>query len=343
MENKLLMKAAVCNEWGKPLEIKKVEIPNKIGPNQCLVRIKASGVCHTDLHACEGDWPVKSILPLIPGHEGCGEVIAVGSSVTRVKVGEKVGIPWLYSACGECEYCTTGRETLCGKANYGGYTVNGGYAEYCLADARYVAKVPESVSYEDAAPILCAGVTTYKALKQSKVKPGEWVAIFGIGGLGHLAVQYAKAMAMKVIAIDIDDEKLGLAKRCGADLTINSKNVDVIKTVFEKTGGAHGSVCTAVSKVPFKQAFDCLRSGGTVVPVGLPPENMELPIFDTVLKEVHVVGSLVGTRKDMEEALEFAADGKVKAEYELAKLDDINQIFDDMKKGKIVGRIVMKF
>lgn len=281
----------------KPLEIKEVKIPKNIGINECLVKNKASGVCHTDLHACMGDWPVKSILPLIPGHEGCGEVVAIGEGVIRVKLGDKVGIPWLYSACGECEFCTTGRETICSKAHYGGYTVNGGCAEYCLADARYVAIVLKELTFEDAAPILCAGVITYKALKNSKVKPGEWVAIFGIGGLGHLCIQYAKAMAMNVVAIDNDDTKLQLAKKCGADITINSKNENPVKIIYSKLNGVHGSICTAVNKIPFKQAFDCLKPGATLVPVGLPPENMKLPIFDTVLKEINISGSLVGTKK----------------------------------------------
>lgn len=335
------MKVAICEKYGENLQIKEITTPS-VGINDCLVKIHASGVCHTDLHAVTGDWPVKSIMPLVPGHEGVGEILEVGSNVTNVKVGDRVGIPWLYNACGFCEWCITGRETICPNANYTGYTKHGGYATHCLADARYVCKVPDQISYEEAAPLFCAGVTTYKALKQSKVRPGQWVAIYGIGGLGHLAVQYAVAMGMKVVAVDIDDKKLQLAKKYGAQLLINSAKTEPKDVLFKDIGGVHGAVVTAVAKKPFLQAFNSIRNGGTMVCVGLPPENMEVPIFDTVLKEIEITGSLVGTRKDLEEALEFAVDGKVKAEFDVVKLEKINEVFNQMRAGAINGRIVMK-
>ncbi|TYL47872.1 alcohol dehydrogenase AdhP [Marinomonas sp. IMCC 4694] len=334
------MKAAIATEFGSILKIEEVAQP-QIKPHQILVKIHACGVCHTDLHACHGDWPVKPSLPLIPGHEGVGEVVEVGAAVKHIKLGDRVGIPWLFSACGHCEYCLSGDENLCLSQQNAGYSVNGSYAEYCAADADYVVKVPEGLNFLEAAPLFCAGVTTYKALKVSTAKPGNWVAIFGIGGLGHLAVQYAVAMGFRVVAVDTGEAKRQLAMSLGAEFFFDFKMDNVVDLILEGTGGVHASVCTAVSKAGFRQSYDVVRRGGKCVLVGLPPEDLPLPIFNTVLNGVSVVGSIVGTRKDLEECLEFAARGKVKAIIEEKKLDDINTIFADMEKGEITGRIVM--
>lgn len=334
------MKAAVANTFGSILTIEDVQKPT-IEPHQILVKIHACGVCHTDLHACHGDWPVKPTLPLIPGHEGVGEIVELGSAVTHLSLGDRVGIPWLYSACGHCEYCLAGQESLCMSQQNAGYSVAGSYAEYCAAHADYVIKVPDNLNYVDAAPLFCAGVTTYKALKVSDAKPGQWVAVFGVGGLGHLAVQYAVAMGLRVVAVDTGEAKRELATSLGAEHFFDFKTDNVVEDIRETTGGVHGSVCTAVSKAGFRQSYDVVRRGGKCVLVGLPPEDMPLPIFDTVLNGVSVVGSIVGTRKDLEECLEFAARGKVKAIITEKKLDDINAIFEDMEKGDITGRIVM--
>ncbi|MBP3953241.1 alcohol dehydrogenase AdhP [Bacillus suaedae] len=334
------MKAAVVNEFKKQLEVKDVERP-VLQLGEVLVHIKACGVCHTDLHAAHGDWPVKPKLPLIPGHEGVGVIVEVGQGVSHLQIGDRVGVPWLYSACGHCEYCLTGQETLCESQQNSGYSVDGGYAEYCKADAAYVVKVPDNLSFEEAAPIFCAGVTTYKALKVTNAKPGEWVAIYGVGGLGHVAVQYAKAMGLHVIAVDLGEEKLKLAKELGADLFVNPALEDPAAFIKEKVGGVHGTVVTAVSKPAFQSAFHSVRRGGTCVLVGLPPEEMPIPIFDTVLGGIKVVGSIVGTRKDLQEALQFAAEGKVKTIIETQPLDKINEVFDRMVKGEIKGRVVL--
>ncbi|WP_071396886.1 alcohol dehydrogenase AdhP [Bacillus tuaregi] len=335
------MKAAVVNEFKQALEIKEVAKPT-LEHGEVLVKIEACGVCHTDLHAAHGDWPVKPKLPLIPGHEGVGVVVEVGEGVKSLKMGDRVGIPWLFSACGECEYCLSGRETLCPNQLNGGYSVDGGYAEYCKAPADYVARIPEGLDPVEVAPILCAGVTTYKALKVSEAKPGDWVAIYGIGGLGHIALQYAKAMGFNVIAVDIADEKLELASQLGADITINGLKVDPVETIKEKVGGVQASVSVAVTKKAFEQAYQSVKRGGTLVVVGLPHDELPIPIFDTVLNGVSVKGSIVGTRKDMQEALDFAARGKVRSQIETAPLDSINEVFDKMSSGKINGRIVLK-
>jgi len=256
-------------------------------------------------------------------------------------VGDRVGIPWLYSACGECEYCLTGRETLCPNQLNAGYSVDGGYAEYCKAPANYVVKVPENLSFEEVAPIFCAGVTTYKALKVSEAKPGDWVAIYGIGGLGHVALQYAKAMGFNVIAVDIQDDKLELAKELGADLTVNGMKTDPVQTIKDQVGGVQAAVSVAVTKKAFEQAYHSVKRGGTLVVVGLPNDELPIPIFDTVLNGVTVKGSIVGTRKDLQESLEFAAQGKVRTNIEVQPLDNINEVFKRMEDGKINGRVVL--
>jgi len=335
------MKAAVVHEFGKPLKIEEMAVKEP-GRNQILVKVIASGVCHTDLHATDGDWPVKPKMPLIPGHEGIGYVVALGPEAEGVKEGDIVGVPWLYSACGCCEHCITGWETLCETQQNGGYSVDGSYAEYVIADARYVAHLPAKTNMFEMAPILCAGVTVYKGLKETEAKAGEWVAISGIGGLGHLAVQYAKAMGMHVAAIDISNQKLDLAKSLGADLTVNALEEDPGAFLKKETGGMHGVLVTAVSPIAFKQGLSALRRKGTIALNGLPPGNFDLPIFETVLNRYTIRGSIVGTRKDLQEAVQFAVEGKVKATVQTAALEDINSVFDKMKAGEIEGRVVMK-
>ena len=335
------MKAAVIHEFGQPLVIEDVPVPTP-GDNQILVKVIACGVCHTDLHAANGDWPVKPQLPLIPGHEAIGYVVSLGTGVKNVAIGDVVGAPWLYSACGCCEFCITGWETLCEEQKNGGYSINGGFAEYVLADSRYIAHFPKGINFAAMAPIICAGVTVYKGLKETEVKPGEWVAISGVGGLGHLAVQYAKAMGMHVAAVDIADDKLALAKQLGAELTVNALNENPGAVLKKATGGMHGVLVTAVSPIAFEQGIGMLRRKGTIALNGLPKGSFDLPIFETVLNRYTIRGSIVGTRKDMQEAIAFAVEGKVKADIHIAKLEDINQIFDDMRKGDITGRVVLQ-
>jgi len=335
------MKAAVIHDFGQPLHIEEVQV-REPGENEILVKVIACGVCHTDLHACAGDWPAKPKMPLIPGHEAIGYVVALGRGVKHIKDGDVVGVPWLYSACGCCEFCYTGWETLCETQQNGGYSVDGGFAEYVVADSRYVARFPANIDFTAMAPIICAGVTVYKGLKGTEAKPGEWVAISGIGGLGHLAVQYAKAMGLHVAAIDIADDKLQLAKDLGADITVNAKQVDPGTFLKKETGGMHGVLVTAPSPIAFNQGLSALRRKGILSLNGLPAGTFDLSIFNTVINGTTIRGSIVGTRKDMEEAISFALEGKVKATVKAAKLEDINTVFDDMKKGDISGRMVLE-
>ena len=337
------MNAAVVEEFGQPLSLKRVPVPTP-GVGQILVKTEACGVCHTDLHAANGDWPVKPVLPFIPGHEAVGIVVAVGAGVSIVKEGDRVGVPWLYSACGHCEFCLSAWETVCPEALFGGYAKNGGFAEYILADPNYVAHIPAGLTAPEAAPLICAGITTYKGIKQTAARPGEWIAISGIGGLGHLAVQYAKAMGLLVCAVDIDDGKLAHAKELGADLTINAKAEDALAVLTRETqGGAHGVLITAPSLTAFRQGIGMARRRGTCVLVGLPPGEFPVPLFEVVAKCLTIRGSFVGTRKDMAEALSFAVGGKVKADIELQPLSSINQIFKRLEHGDVPSRVVLDF
>ena len=340
MPNTKTMKAAVVEKFGEPLVVREVAIPSP-GPGQALVEIVATGVCHTDLHAAEGDWPIKPTLPFTPGHEGAGIVVALGSGVTHLKEGDRVGIAWLHSACGHCDYCLSGWETLCPEQQNSGYSVNGSFAEYAVAQSDYLGRIPRNLSFVDAAPILCAGVTTYKGLKMTETRPGEWVVISGAGGLGHVAIQYAKAMGLHVAAVDLGPEKMALARKLGAEITIDAKTQDPAKEIQKQIGGAHGVLVTAVSPIAFKQAVGMLRRGGTCVLNGLPPGEFPVSIFDVVLNGYTLRGSIVGTRLDLEEALAFAGEGKVKATIEILPLESINEVFSRLKKGQINGRVVL--
>jgi alcohol dehydrogenase, propanol-preferring len=334
------MRAAVVRRFGEPLVIEERPIPAP-GPGQVLVRVMASGVCHTDLHAADGDWPVKPTLPFVPGHESVGVVAGLGAGVTHLAEGDRVGVPWLYTACGRCEHCIGGWETLCPEQKNTGYSIDGGYADYVVADAQFVGLLPAGLGMMEAAPILCAGVTTYKGLKETGARPGQWVAVSGIGGLGHLAVQYARAMGLEVVAIDVGEEKLQLARDLGAALAIDARSPDAVAQVIKATGGVHGALVTAVSRDAFRQTLGMLRSGGTCALVGLPPGDFPTPIFDVVLKRLTIRGSIVGTRLDLAEALAFAGAGKVGATVEIQPFDRVNEVLVRLRRGAVRGRVVL--
>lgn len=335
------MKAAVVREFGQPLAIEELSVPAP-GPGELLVEVMACGVCHTDLHAADGDWPVKPAPPFVPGHETAGRVVALGEGVSNYKVGDAVGIAWLHDACGSCEFCVSGWETLCEQQRNSGYSVDGGFAQYAIASAAYAGRLPDDVDFAQMAPIICAGVTTYKGIKETEARPGQWIAVSGLGGLGHVAVQYAKAMGLRVVGLDVAQEKLDLARSLGADATFDARSTDAVAQVLEVTkGGAHGVLVTAVSPPAFSQALQYVRRGGTVALNGLPPGSFPTPIFDVVLKRLTIRGSIVGTRQDLAEAIALAAEGKVKANIRTAALEEVNEIFSDLKGGRVDGRIVL--
>lgn len=335
------MKAAVVHDFSSPLRIEDVKKPEPT-PDKIVVKIEASGLCHTDIHAAHGDWPVKPTLPLIPGHEGVGIVESVGRGVTRVKEGDRVAIPWLGYACGHCRYCVSGWETLCEEQSNTGYFLPGAYAEYAPAFANYVAKVPHNINPFDAAPLTCAGLTTYKAVKVSGARSSDLVAIYGIGGLGHLALQYAKIAGATVVAVDLLDEKVDLARQLGADYTVNAMRHDPVEEI-KKLGGANVAVVLAVSSKAFEQAYRSLRRGGTLVFVALPADNyVQLPIFETVLNGIKIVGSIVGTRLDLQEVYDLHSSGKTRVISETRRLESVNESFAEVEKGQVTARLVFE-
>lgn len=335
------MKTAVVTSFSEPLTITDRPVPSP-GRGQVLVHIETCGLCHTDIHAARGEWPVKPTPPFVPGHEGVGRVEALGEGVTAVAIGDRVAIPWLGYACGHCDYCIKGSETLCPEQRNTGFSVDGGFAEYTIAEAGYVVRVPDAVSSMDAAPLTCAGVTTYKAIKVARIEPSERVAVFGIGGLGHLAVQYARLVGGIVIAVDVDDEKLQLATELGADHVVNAREVDPVAAI-EALGGADVAVVLATAPAVFEQAYQALRHGGRLVCVGLPAEEegpMAIPIFPTVLGGISIIGSIVGTRQDLAEVFELHARGRTRVIAESRSLDDVNEAIDEVLSGRARARLV---
>lgn len=337
------MKAVVVNPEGTNVQLIENKELRPLETGEALIDIEYCGVCHTDLHVAHGDF--GKVPGRVLGHEGIGIVKEIAPDVKSLKVGDRVSVAWFFEGCGTCEYCTTGRETLCRTVKNAGYSVDGGMAEQCIVTADYAVKVPEGLDPAQASSITCAGVTTYKAIKEAQLQPGQWTVIFGAGGLGNLAVQYAKKVFnAHVVAVDINNDKLALAKEVGADIVINGHEVeDVAALIQEKTGGAHSAVVTAVSKVAFNQAVDSVRAGGRVVAVGLPSEMMDLSIVKTVLDGIQVIGSLVGTRKDLEEAFQFGAEGLVVPVVQKRPVSDAVDVFDEMEAGTIQGRMVLDF
>ena len=333
------MKAAVVHSFDKPLVIEDVPKP-KADSGEVVVKIETCGLCHSDIHAAHGDWPLKPNLPLIPGHEAIGIVESVGNGVKEVKEGDRVGIPWMGYACGYCRHCVSGWETLCEQQVMTGYLVDGGYAEYAKANARFVGKVPNGVDPVAAGPLLCAGVTSYKAVKVSGAASADLVAVFGVGGLGHLVVQYAAIAGATVVAVDQFEEKLKLAKELGATYTIDASKANPIEEL-KKLGGADVAICAAVSPKAFEQAFGSLRPGGTAVFVGLPADqDLQLPIFDIVVGNIKIVGLTLGNRADLAKTFELQAAGKTRVITEVRKLEQVNEAFAEVETGKAKARLV---
>src|SRR5512132_4234016 len=334
-------RAAGVHDFHVPLTVEEVA-PRELEAGQVRVQVEASGLCHTDIHAAHGDWPVKPEPPFVPGHEGVGKVVELGPGVTEVALGDRAAMPWLGYACGTCDHCVSGWETLCLDQKNMGYSIDGGFGQYATAYARYVVKVPDGIDPFDAAPLTCAGVTTYKAVKVAGTRSSNLVAVFGVGGLGHLAIQYAAIAGGRVIAVDIHDEKLDLARELGAEFTINAAKEDPVEAI-QTLGGADQAIALAVSPRAFEQAYGALRRGGTLVFVALPADNeVKLPIFETVLNGIHVVGSIVGTRADLREVFALHAAGRTRVIRETRSLDDVNQAIADLEAGRVAARIVFE-
>ena len=335
------MKAAIIREFKEPLKIENVETPTP-EDDEVLIRVEACGVCHSDLHIAEGDWAHLLRLikrPLIPGHEVVGSVTQKGREVHNLEIGDRVGIAWTHWTCGECELCIEGRENLCSKQMITGATVDGGYAEFIKAKASHALRVPAELTSDEAAPLFCAGVTVYHAIKRSGIKPRQRLVVFGVGGLGHLAVQIAKCFGAQVIAVDIADEKLEFARSLGADMTMNAASEDVVKQI-RKMGGAHVAVVTSAAKKAYDMAFYAVRSGGTLMVVGMPAEDLSFPAI--MMREMRIMSAATGTREDMREVLDLAAAGGVKCKVETRTLDEVNEVFEEMRAARITGRVVLR-
>lgn len=336
------MKAAILHEFKAPLRIEEIARPAP-GTGEVLLKVEACGVCHSDLHVADGDWqqlkPITKI-PLILGHEIAGMVAEIGPNVKELKTGDRVGVPWVYWSCGECEFCKEGNENLCVRQKITGVTVDGGYAEFVKAPASHALKIPDNVSFLEAAPLFCAGVTVYRALKQAKIAAGQRVAVFGVGGLGHLAVQLARAGGAEITAIDVAEEKLNLASALGAGHTLNAAATDVVKELRGK-GGVHVAIVTSAARAAYDMAFYCLRPTGTLLVVGLPAENVGFPPILMAAGEVNIKASAVGTRQDLREVLALAAAGKVRCQVASRPLAQVNEVMRELHDGKISGRVVL--
>jgi len=335
------MKAALIREYKKPLSIEDVDVPTPAS-DEVLIKVEACGVCHSDLHISEGDWKQMLRLvkqPVIPGHEVVGKVVAKGDSVTDLSIGDRVGVAWVHWTCGECDWCREGRENLCANQTITGAGVDGGFAEFIKAKASHALRVPEALSPAEAAPLFCAGVTVYHAIKNSGIRRGQRLAVFGVGGLGHLAIQIAKAFGAEVIAVDVSEDKLRFARELGATATFDASADDMIKQI-RKMGGAHVAVVTSGSKAAYDSAFYAVRAGGVLMVVGMPKEDLTFPAI--MMREIRIQGSATGTREEQREVLELAASGKLRCHVQTVPLEQVNSAFDRMRAGKITGRIVLE-
>ena len=336
------MKAAVLRDFKAPLTIEQVAQP-KPDIHDVVIEVEACGVCHSDLHVADGDWPQMLRItkkPLVLGHEIAGRVIERGASVDHLEVGDRVGIPWLHWTCGECEFCHEGNENLCVKQQITGVTVDGGYAEFVKAPASHALKIPDGLSSVEAAPLFCAGVTVYRAMRQARVRPGQRLAVFGVGGLGHLAVQVGVGLGAKVTAIDVSDEKLAQAQSLGASATLNAASVNVVKEL-RRAGGVHAALVTSAAKAAYDTAFPCVRPTGMLLVVGLPAESLCFPAIQMAALEVRIQASSVGTREDLREVLALAAEGKVRCQTATRSLAQVNEAFQQVRDGQVSGRLVL--
>ncbi len=335
------MKAAILRDFKQRLSIEEVERPRPEA-DEVLIQVEACGACHSDLHVADGDWTQLAGIvkrPLILGHEIAGQVVEKGGRVRDLQIGDRVGVPWIHWSCGECEFCREGNENLCTRQKITGVTVDGGYAEFVKAPATHTLKIPDGLSALEAAPLFCAGLTVYRALKGSIVA-GQRLAVFGVGGLGHLAVQFGRAFGAEVTAIDISEEKLELARTLGASDALNAATTDVIKQLRRK-GGVHVSLVTSAAKAAYDTAFAGLRPTGTLLVVGLPAENICFPPILMAAREVRIRASTVGTRQELREVLSIAAAGQVRCQVVARPLAQANEVLDQLRRGQVSGRIVL--
>ncbi|MGB8985042.1 MAG: zinc-dependent alcohol dehydrogenase [Candidatus Sulfotelmatobacter sp.] len=338
------MKAAVLHAFKTPLVVEDVARPEPAA-DEVLIEVEVCGVCHSDLHVAEGDWKQFAGIvkkPLILGHEIVGRVVELGSEVRSLEVGARVGVPWVHWTCGQCEFCREGNENLCVRQRITGVTVDGGYAEFVKAPASHVIWIPDALSSEQAAPLLCAGVTVHRALKQACIRTGQRLAVFGVGGLGHLAIQIGLAAGAEVTAIDVAEEKLALAKSLGATRALNAAKSDVVKEL-RRSGGVHIALVTSAAKSAYDMAFYCVRPTGTLLVVGLPASELSFPPILMAAGEIQIKASAVGTRKDLGEILAMGAAGTVHCQVTTRPLIEVVEVLGELSRGEISGRVALRF
>lgn len=336
------MKAVLLREFKSPLLIEEVDLPS-IESQEVLIQVEACGACHSDVHVADGDWTqLAGIIkrPLILGHEIAGRIVEKGSAVRDFEIGDRVGVPWIHWSCGDCEFCREGNENLCSRQKITGVTVDGGYAEFVKAPASHSVKIPHGIPAIEAAPLFCAALTVHRALKHAGPLRGRRLAVFGVGGLGHLAVQLGLAYGAEVTAIDVSDEKLEFARSLGAVHTLNASAADVAKQL-RRGGGVHAAMVTSAAKAAYDTAFYGVRPTGTLLVVGLPAENICFPPILMTAKEIKIRASAVGTRQDLREVLTLAAEGKLHCQVTVRPLVEANDVLDQLRKGKVSGRIVL--
>jgi len=335
-----MMKAGVVTAPGK-LEVLERPIPTP-KEHEVLIKVEACGLCHSDCFCKDAQWPGLK-LPRAPGHELVGTITAVGSHVTNRKVGQRVGVGWLGSACGNCVACKSSDNNICCKnAVITGLGSDGGYQQYVTYGAEFTAVVPEGLSSVDAAPLMCAGLTVYNGLRRSDARPGDLVAVSGIGGLGHLAVQYSHKMGFKTVAISSSDDKAKLAKELGADLYLNTKTQNVGEEL-QKLGGAKVIVATVFDSKTMSSLVGGLGIGGQLLVAGVPHEPLQIPAATLVMNRASVVGLCSGNARDSEDTLNFSVLTGVRPRVEVFNFPDVNAAYDRMVSGKALFRVVLKY
>ena len=333
MTRGLLLRAARM-----PVAVKELDIPEP-APGHVLLKMEACGICHSDLFVAGLERP--PLLPLVLGHEGIGRVEKLGAGVSSLAPGDRAGITFLASTCGACEWCMTGRERFCPRQVNSGYTAPGALAGYTSVAAQHLMRVPDTLTAAEAAPLCCAGWTAYHAVHETGLAPGATVAVFGMGGLGHLAVQYARQARLRVAAVDVAEQKLALARDAGAEITALAENAG--RTLQKEHGGMDAAVVLTASTAAIGQALRSLKRCGTLVLVGLAHDTFDLPVIDTVLKGITIRGSFLGTRHDLEEVFRLAASGAVRPHIEKHALDEAPSLLEKMHRGELVGRAVIEF
>jgi len=339
------MRAMVLSECAKietnPLKLTQIDRHEIQRPNEILIKIEACGVCHSQLHGIEGDWKdigIPPTLPTVPGHELVGKIVEIGENVSKFKVGDRAGITPLLEACKVCQYCKEGKENLCESSIILGESLKGGYTEYVTVTEDFATKVPQNMKPEYAAPLFCAGITAYKAVKAAEPKPHKKIGIFGIGGVGHMAVQFAKVENADVIAFSRSQNHLDVAKRLGAidAMTFSENQQEFLDKLKEKHGLLDAAIVFAPVDIATDTAIKSVKKGGLIV-IATVGENPAFMAFE----EKTIRGTLIGTTKDMEQVIKICDEKNIEVISQKFPLESANEVLKKLKDSKIEARAVL--